>query len=81
MAATAPLAMPRHVARAERVFPTLSAAQMARIAPHGSMRQVERGDVLLAPEVSTVRLFVVVTGRLEAVRSSDQGETVVATLG
>jgi thioredoxin reductase (NADPH) len=81
MTATAPTTTTLRASRAEHIFPTLTAAQMARITPCGRVRQVERGEVLLEPGTPNLRLFVVVTGRLEAVRSSDQGETVVATQG
>jgi thioredoxin reductase (NADPH) len=68
-------------ARDERIFPTLTAAQLARVAPHGRLRRVERGDVLLETGTPNVPLFVVRSGRLEAVRTSDDGvgRTVIST--
>lgn len=79
-AAPAPT-MPLHGQRAEHVFPTLTAAQAARISPHGRVRQVERGEVLVEPGTPNVPLFVVVTARLEIVRPPEEGETIVATFG
>jgi hypothetical protein len=38
-----PLARP---ARAEQMFPALTAAQIARVAHHGRVRDVSRGEIL-----------------------------------
>jgi thioredoxin reductase (NADPH) len=65
--------------RFDHIFPTLTAAQMARIAPHGRVRPVARGEVLVEPGTPNVPLFVVTAGRLEAVRMTEKGETVVST--
>src|SRR2546427_11840290 len=50
--------------RAERLYPTLTPAQLARITVHGRARHVERGEVLVQAGEQTARLFVVVAGRL-----------------
>src|SRR2546426_4118616 len=50
--------------RAERLYPTLTPAQLARITAHGRRRHVERGEVLVQAGEQTARLFVVVAGRL-----------------
>ena len=51
----------------ERLFPTLSEAQMNRIAAHGRRRQTTKGEVLT--EVGEIApLFVVVRGTLEVLR-------------
>ena len=50
--------------RADQMFPTLTAAQMARIAVHGRVRQVEPGEVLLQAGEKTARFFVVAAGRI-----------------
>jgi thioredoxin reductase (NADPH) len=65
----------------DRTFPTLTAAQIARIAPHGRVRRVERGEVLVEPGDSNRRLFAVVTGALEIVRVSPKKEELLAALG
>src|SRR2546428_10134508 len=49
--------------RAERLYPTLTPAQLARITVHGRARHVERGEVLVQAGEQTARLFVVVGGR------------------
>src|SRR2546428_10209217 len=48
--------------RAERLYPTLTPAQLARITVHGRARHVERGEVLVQAGEQTARLFVVVAG-------------------
>src|SRR2546422_11240767 len=50
--------------RAERLYPTLTPAQLARITVHGRARHVERGEVLVQAGERTARLFVVVAGRV-----------------
>jgi thioredoxin reductase (NADPH) len=58
----------------ERLFPRLSPAQIARIAAHGRVRQVQAGDVLLDVTDRHVRFFVVVSGEVEIVRLSGDAE-------
>ncbi|HEV8553080.1 MAG TPA: FAD-dependent oxidoreductase [Casimicrobiaceae bacterium] len=65
----------------ERMFPTLTAAQIARIAPHGHVRGVERGEVLVEAGAPVVPFFVVTAGQLEAVRPSGAAEALVAVHG
>jgi len=52
-------------ARAEEVFPTLTADQISRIAVHGHARHVEQGEVLIEAGEETARLFVVTAGQNE----------------
>jgi thioredoxin reductase (NADPH) len=64
----------------DRAFPTLTAAQIARVAAHGRRRRVARGDVLVAAGDSTVPFLVIVSGAVDAVRSMPDGaEVTVAT--
>ncbi|HEY2986457.1 MAG TPA: FAD-dependent oxidoreductase [Candidatus Binatia bacterium] len=65
----------------ERMFPTLTPAQIARIAAHGRVRQVRRGEVLVEAGAPVVPFFVVTAGRLEAVRPSGSAEALVAVHG
>jgi len=65
--------------RLDHIFPTLTAAQMERIAARGHLRRVERGDVLIEPGTANVPLFVVRSGRTVAARVADDGETVIAS--
>ena len=64
--------------RDEHMFPTLTAAQIARIAAHGHMRKVQQGEVLVEPGVSTTRFFVVIAGQIEIVQPSGATEEIVA---
>ncbi len=67
--------------RLDHIYPTLTAAQVARIAPHGRSRRVAAGEVLVQAGERTARLFIVTAGRIDVVRSSAEGEDVVVSLG
>ena len=62
----------------EHVFPTLTAAQIERIAAHGRRRATNRGEVLVEAGAPVVPFFVVTAGALEVVRPSAEGETLIA---
>ena len=53
---------------AERLFPTLTDAQVARIAPHGRRRPVAAGEVLVEVGTEAVPFFVVTSGALQVLR-------------
>src|SRR6266536_454202 len=74
-------APPTAASRPEQLYPTLTAAQIARIAAHGRRRRVATGEVLVQAGEQTARLFVVVAGRIDVVRASAAGEEVVASFG
>ena len=63
-----------------QLFPALTAEQMARITPHGRVRSVQAGEVLLEAGERKPRIFVVTAGRLEVVRPSPLGEDLVTVL-
>jgi thioredoxin reductase (NADPH) len=65
----------------ERMFPTLTPAQVERIAAHGHVRPIRSGEVLVQPGDRIVPFFVVKTGGLEIVRPSSADETLVALYG
>jgi thioredoxin reductase (NADPH) len=69
-----PLAGPR-----EHVFPTLSPAQINRIAAHGHARTIQAGEVLIEQGDTVVPFFVVLSGALEIVRPSDTNEILVTS--
>ena len=52
------------VNRADQVFPTLTEAQVARIAVHGRKRPVQPGEVLLDLG-DQLRFFVVTKGKID----------------
>jgi thioredoxin reductase (NADPH) len=63
--------------RVEQVFPTLTPAQIRRIATHGRTRVLRPGEVLVEPGDSAVPFFVVISGELEVLRPSGVDETLV----
>jgi thioredoxin reductase (NADPH) len=65
----------------ERLFPTLSAQHVDRIAAHGKRLSVRPGDILLEASAALSRMFVVVTGRIEIVRMAEGTQAIVAELG
>lgn len=64
--------------RAEQIFPTLTPAQIERMAAHGRTRSVTRGEVLTEIGEPGGRVFVVLSGELEVIRRGREGETRVA---
>src|SRR6186713_1080737 len=75
---TLPL-QPTTASTAEQLFPTLTAAQIARISAHGHRRSIARGEVLLDVGDKILRFFVVINGELEVVRPSGPTETLIVT--
>ncbi|HEX9309781.1 MAG TPA: FAD-dependent oxidoreductase [Gemmatimonadaceae bacterium] len=72
------VALPSAASSGDQAFPTLTEAQVARIAAHGHTRKVERGEVLVRAGVRNASFFVVVSGHLDIVQLSDGIETLVA---
>jgi thioredoxin reductase (NADPH) len=62
------------------MFPTLSAAQIARIAAHGVVRPITRGEVLIEGGQTDVPFFVLKAGEIEVIRPSGLGDLLVAVL-
>jgi thioredoxin reductase (NADPH) len=75
------LGLPVTQSRAEYVFPTLTAAQVHRVAAHGHVRAIAAGEVLIEQGQNPFAFFVVVRGELESVRPSAATETLVAVFG
>jgi thioredoxin reductase (NADPH) len=65
----------------EQIFPTLTPAQIHRIAPHGHMRTMQHGEVLVEQGDRNVPFFVVVSGEVEIVRPSGGVETLITVHG
>ena len=64
----------------EAMFPTLSAAQLDRLRPHGHVRDIARGDVLVRIGDRIDHLFVVISGQIEIVGTRVASERSIATL-
>jgi len=75
-------AVPRTApSRADLMFPTLTPAHIARVAAHGRVRPIERGEVLVQEGDGSVPFFVITAGAVEIVRRSGTTETIVARHG
>ncbi|HXO41472.1 MAG TPA: FAD-dependent oxidoreductase [Thermoanaerobaculia bacterium] len=75
LAATEPPAL-----QGDRMFPVLTAAQVARFAAHGTRRPVARGDLLFEAGEGSPHFFVITAGKVEFVRPAGGTETRVAAL-
>jgi thioredoxin reductase (NADPH) len=64
-----------------QAFPVLTAAQIDRARSLGRLRNVERGEVLFEPNDSGVPFFILLSGNMEIVQPSLDGERPVATHG
>ncbi len=65
---------------ADQLFPTLTPEQIARIAVHGRVRPIQRGEVLVQVGDRVVPFFVVTGGQVEIIRPSGTGEVLIAVL-
>jgi thioredoxin reductase (NADPH) len=70
-----------NAAREALMFPTLTPAQIARIATHGVPRTFSAGDVLVEAGDQIVPFFVVKSGTIEIIRPSSLGDTLVTVHG
>jgi thioredoxin reductase (NADPH) len=59
-------------------FPVLTPAQIARIRPLGHLRNVHPGEILFKPDDARVPFFVLLSGAMEVVQPSLEGERPVA---
>lgn len=63
----------------ERLFPTLTPQQIARIAARGRRRPTDGGEVLVEVGDKIVPFFVVVSGTVDVVRPLEGAETLIVT--
>ena len=81
-AAVTPLPQsPNPSSNAERMFPSFTAAQIARLETQGRRRPMQRGDSLYEVGQSSPSFFVVISGQVEIVRPSASGGELVAAHG
>ena len=65
---TAPVAsLIQGESQTNEAFPELTPAQLARIEPHGRRRRLARGEVVGEPGQPVTKIFVVLSGQLDAV--------------
>jgi thioredoxin reductase (NADPH) len=62
------------------MFPTLTSAQIARIASHGVTRPITRGEVLIEGGQTDVPFFVLKAGEIEVIRPSGPGDLLIAVV-
>jgi len=74
-------ANPLAASRPEHLFPILTAAQIARILPHGRPRQVQPGEVVLEAGDQVDHFFVVMSGRLDVLQLTDASEELIVFHG
>ena len=67
--------------RAARLFPTLTAQQIARIATHGRRRSTAGGEILIEFAARSFPFFVVISGEIEVTRPSSGTETLITIHG
>jgi thioredoxin reductase (NADPH) len=73
--------IPSALDAATQMFPTLTPAQIDRIRPFGHVRAVLPGDVLFEPAQTAVPFFVLLSGDMEIVQPTPEGERAIATHG
>jgi thioredoxin reductase (NADPH) len=62
-----------------QAFPTLTSAQIARVRSVGKIRKVEPHEILFKPNDTSVPFFVLLSGAMEIVQMTLDGERPVAT--
>lgn len=72
-----PAPLPRG-SRRDHVFPTLTPGQRERVAAHGHRRLLHAGEVLFDIGATAIPFLAVVRGQIDIIRSSVDGDTVVA---
>lgn len=71
-------AVPGFTAPVDKMFPSLTRDQIARVAAHGRVRHIERGDVLVEAGDKIVPFYVITEGQIEIVQPSGGMDTLVA---
>src|SRR5678815_405726 len=64
----------------DKLFPQLTDAHITRIASLGRRRPIARGDVLMDVGDRSVAFFVVLSGEIQALRQSGDGEAPIVAL-
>jgi thioredoxin reductase (NADPH) len=64
-----------------QAFPLLAPAQIDRIRPMGRLRTVQTGEILFQPNDTAVPFFVLLSGKMEIVQPTLDGERMLAAHG
>jgi thioredoxin reductase (NADPH) len=72
-----PLSASLTAERRELLFPTLSPAQIERIAAHGKRRRVSAGEILVEQGDQNLPFFVVISGAIEILRPNGNEEELI----
>ena len=75
------LPLPSALDARTQAFPILTGAQIDRIRPSSRLRKVERGEILFELNDKDVPFFVLLSGSIEIVQPTFDGERPVATHG
>jgi thioredoxin reductase (NADPH) len=71
--------IPSMLDASSQTFPTLTAAQINRLRPHGKIRKVEVGDILFEPGATVVPFFVVLSGSMDILQPDLKGERLIVS--
>jgi thioredoxin reductase (NADPH) len=69
--------LPLTSSRMEKIFPTLTQAQISRIAAYGRTHSVQPGDILIEQGDTSMPFFVIIRGEVEIVRPFGANETLI----
>lgn len=69
------------VGERDKVFPTLSEAQIERVKARGRVRAITAGEILVEQGDAGIPFFVLLSGELEAVRPAELGKRVITLSG
>ena len=65
--------------RVDQVFPTLTPSQISRVASHGRLRRLEKGEILLNIG-DELRFFLVTEGKIDIISVAASAESLIVTL-
>ena len=68
------------ITNVEQTFPKLTPDQIARVAAHGRVRRVERGEVLVGVGMPAASFFVVISGTIEIIQPGVNGEATLRVI-
>jgi thioredoxin reductase (NADPH) len=73
--------LPLTSSRMQKIFPTLTRAQISRISVYGRTHSVQPGDILIEQGDTSMPFFVIIRGEVEIVRPFGANETLITVHG